>query len=264
MDALLVAIEKCGVRKEVLRQCLQDGDAVLMRELMQKHASDLLSIAAEENMLTKLSELTGGSYPLHWAANNGHASLVEVLMNGGADVMAVDSSGYIPLVSAIHTNHPECAKLLLSKTPQLQMKALDGCRARVLFHSVLMDKLDCVRILLEYYPSEQITVKIREHSLLEAAITLSRQNIFEEFMKYEWPHDILDKTLKSACSDEKFHKNIQLLLGRGALLPTKGQTERDRSVIRTALRELVLSATLPDRLNEAVLGVALHKRQRIA
>jgi hypothetical protein len=264
MEALLVAIGKCGVRKEVLRQCLQDGDGELMRELMDTCAPDLLCLAAEENMLTKLSEFAGGPYPLHWAAGNGHVSFVEVLMNGGADVMGVDSRSHTPLMEAAYYGKEECVKSLLTKTPQLQVKALDSVGANALWLSLVMKNWGCVRILLEHHPSDQTNVRLRQHSLLEVAIALPCHDIFEELLKCEWPHDILDKTLKIACSDKKLHNDVQLLLGRGALLPAKGQTERDRSVVRTALHELVLSATIPDRLNEAVLGVALHKRQRIA
>jgi ankyrin repeat protein len=267
MEALLVAIGKCGARKEVLRQCLQDGDGELMRELMRKYASDMLSLAVEENLLTKLLELAGGPYPLHWAANKGHISVIEALMNGGADVMAVDSRGRIPLMEAASAGHEECVKSLLTKTPELQVKALDRDGANALFRSILMNNLGCVRMLLEHSLSEQMNViYLCGRSLLQFALT--HQDIFEELLKHEWPHDILDKTLQLAClyvrTDEGFRKNVLLLLGRGALLPAKGQTERDRSVVRTALRELALSATLPDRLNEAVVGVALHKRQRIA
>jgi hypothetical protein len=64
MNALLTAIGKCGARKEVLRQCLQDGNGVLVCELMRKYASDMLSLAVEENMLTKLLELAGEPYSM--------------------------------------------------------------------------------------------------------------------------------------------------------------------------------------------------------
>jgi hypothetical protein len=234
---------------------------------MRKYASDMLSLAVEENMLTKLLELAGEPYSsLHWAARNGYVSVIEALMNSGADAAAADCCGNIPLMIAAAQGHDKCVKSLLTKTPQLQVKALTRDGANALLVGIAANKLDCVRRLLEHYPSEQMNVIYRKRSLLECA--LDHQDIFEELLKHEWPHNILDKTLQATCSrvheDEGFRKNIQLLLGRGALLPAKGPTERDRSVVRTALRELVLSATLPDRLNEAVLGVALHKRQRIA
>ena len=54
-----------------------------------------------------------GWTPLHFAAQNGHASVVEVLLEKGANVNAVNSKGCTPLHSAVWGGHESVVKVLI-------------------------------------------------------------------------------------------------------------------------------------------------------
>src|SRR5262249_634227 len=57
----------------------------------------------------------GGLTPLEFAARQGCVACVPVLLEGGADINAVDPDGISPLLSAIINGHYDAASLLLEK-----------------------------------------------------------------------------------------------------------------------------------------------------
>ncbi|CAL8339778.1 unnamed protein product [Arctogadus glacialis] len=59
--------------------------------------------------------LEGGRKPLHYAADCGHAEILEYLLSQGADVNAPDKHGLTPLLSAIYEGHLSCVRILLEK-----------------------------------------------------------------------------------------------------------------------------------------------------
>ncbi|XP_047468529.1 GA-binding protein subunit beta-1-like, partial [Penaeus chinensis] len=52
--------------------------------------------------------------PLHFAASNGHNTVVDVLLAGGADVNARNNSGWSPLHSAAYNGHNTVVDVLLA------------------------------------------------------------------------------------------------------------------------------------------------------
>jgi ankyrin repeat protein len=56
-----------------------------------------------------------GWTPLHWAASNGHAGLVQILLDSRAVIDAEDMSGWTPLFWAVVRGHPEVVSTLLSR-----------------------------------------------------------------------------------------------------------------------------------------------------
>ncbi|XP_030198046.1 myotrophin [Gadus morhua] len=73
--------------------------------------------------------LEGGRKPLHYAADCGHAEILEYLLSQGADVNAPDKHGLTPLLSAIYEGHLSCVRILLEKGADKERKGPDGLSA---------------------------------------------------------------------------------------------------------------------------------------
>jgi cytohesin len=67
-----------------------------------------------------------GQRPLHAAASNGKTSLVQLLINHGADVNATDNNGYTPLHSAATADALPAAKLLLASKVEVNARNKSG------------------------------------------------------------------------------------------------------------------------------------------
>lgn len=59
----------------------------------------------------------GGDTPLHWAAQYGNRTTVQLLLDKGADVNAKDDAGWLPLHCAIWGANVEIVQLFLDKNP---------------------------------------------------------------------------------------------------------------------------------------------------
>ncbi|KAH6845648.1 hypothetical protein B0I37DRAFT_356096 [Chaetomium sp. MPI-CAGE-AT-0009] len=60
--------------------------------------------------------------PLRWAAENGHAEMVELLLSEGADVAVADKDGWTPLIAASSKGHLDVVRLLLHKGAEVDLK----------------------------------------------------------------------------------------------------------------------------------------------
>jgi ankyrin repeat protein len=86
--------------------------------------------------------------PLHLAARYGHTDIVEMLLNEGADVNAIDTWNQTPLMESVWGGHEETARLLLSRHADLYRK--DSHSGTVLWHSYLNNNLGLTRLLMRY------------------------------------------------------------------------------------------------------------------
>ena len=57
-----------------------------------------------------------GWTPLHWAANNGHATIVEYLLTKGAEINVKDNRGRTPLHLAADNGRKDVVALLQTKS----------------------------------------------------------------------------------------------------------------------------------------------------
>ena len=64
-----------------------------------------------------------GNTPLHWAAQNGYTDVVQVLIGNGADVFAKDRNGNTPLHWAISNGHTDLVDIL-RETEKMQVEAV--------------------------------------------------------------------------------------------------------------------------------------------
>ncbi|MHB9134068.1 MAG: ankyrin repeat domain-containing protein [Armatimonadota bacterium] len=111
------------------------GDTVKLEALLK--ADDKLLTAKDDNGLT----------PLHWAAAAGKISVVQLLLDKGADVNAVDTSGRTPLHGAAGNGQKDIIeKLLLPKGAKLD--ARDNTDATPLYYAVTNGKPEMAEFLL--------------------------------------------------------------------------------------------------------------------
>lgn len=85
--------------EEMLKAC-QQGDLPRVRELL---ASDSTLVNARG---------PHHKTPLHWAAENGHKPVVELLIGHGADLSARDQFNFTARDLALKAGHAELAELL--------------------------------------------------------------------------------------------------------------------------------------------------------
>jgi ankyrin repeat protein len=72
---------------------------------------------------------TDGSTPLHCATWKGHENVVQVLLQAGAEVNAINQNdhwGTTPLHAAAHANQAKIAQLLLDKGADPKAKDMEG------------------------------------------------------------------------------------------------------------------------------------------
>ncbi|KAL8308511.1 hypothetical protein RB593_006707 [Gaeumannomyces tritici] len=70
---------------------------------------------------------TGVQKSLRWAAENGYADLVKMLLDGGADAATADKNGWTPLIAASSRGHVDVVQLLLSTSGvDINSKDSDG------------------------------------------------------------------------------------------------------------------------------------------
>lgn len=70
--------------------------------------------------------LDSGRKPVHYAADFGHADVLEFLISKGADINAPDKHGLTPLICACLEGHYSCVKLLLEKGADKDRKLPDN------------------------------------------------------------------------------------------------------------------------------------------
>lgn len=89
-----------------------------------------------------------GTTPLHVASRNGYKALAELLVSKGADVNAVRSRGWTPLLDACssHRGSKEMVEFLLSNGADIKAQSYDGQTA--LHLAVFESDLDVIQLLL--------------------------------------------------------------------------------------------------------------------
>lgn len=103
--------------EKLLFRAVKAGDAVTVAELLK--AGPALVHARDGERST----------PLHWAAWKGHAPLVELLLDAGADIGAQNENGHwgsTPLHAAAHGNQKAVAEVLIRRGADVNARRPDG------------------------------------------------------------------------------------------------------------------------------------------
>jgi hypothetical protein len=134
-----VELKKLEERKKELAE-EENSEAEEMRLLRERKAAveeqQEQASARWSNALKRWDELYHTEYnkagyrskgvahwtPLRWAAENGHAEMVELLLSEGADVAVADKDGWTPLIAASSKGHLDAVRLLLDKGAEVNFE----------------------------------------------------------------------------------------------------------------------------------------------
>ncbi|KAL9584806.1 MAG: hypothetical protein Q9203_004521 [Teloschistes exilis] len=105
--------------------------------------------------------------PLHKAAGKGHADIVEILLNYGANVNVVGCQGYTVLYIAAKAGYANVAKLLLEHGSAFD-KSTDGDDPTLLYWVASAGHEDVVRLLLEHGADEDMNGEWGKKALVNA------------------------------------------------------------------------------------------------
>jgi ankyrin repeat protein len=133
---LAVSISACKSSSSLgsIHDAARDGD--LQKVTMLLKDSPELALKEDKGALT----------PLHWAAENGHRDVAELLLANKADVNAKDNNGYTPLSWAAKAGHKDVAELLLANGANVN--AIDTMGRTPLHWAAAGNHKDIVDLLL--------------------------------------------------------------------------------------------------------------------
>jgi ankyrin repeat protein len=109
-----------------------------------------------------------GATALMAAAQNGHAHCSQLLLNAGADKEAKQLDGFTALLAAAQNGHANCIKLLLKNGADKEAKQISG--ATPLLMAAQKGHADCVKLLLNAGADKNATNAKNSTALLLAAL----------------------------------------------------------------------------------------------
>jgi ankyrin repeat protein len=124
-----------------------------------------------------------GWTPLHYAVFGGYLEVVKLLLERGADPNARDRYGATPLFWAVHQIYPDVAKLLLERGADPNTGAEIGSRDSVLHWAVRRRLRDVVELLLEKGADPNVR-NIDGDTPLHTAVSARDPEIVELLLRY--------------------------------------------------------------------------------
>jgi len=110
-----------------------------------------------------------GDNPLICAVSSNYNTVVELLLNHGADPNIADNEGHAPIVIAIHQNNPDMAKMLIEKGADPNI--LDPWGLTPLFYAASLGYLDIANALITHGADVNALENNRGESVLIGIIT---------------------------------------------------------------------------------------------
>nr|XP_026654073.1 ankyrin repeat domain-containing protein 7 [Zonotrichia albicollis] len=157
--------------------------------------------------------------PLHLACINGHADVVQFLVENKCKLNPCDKLNKSPLMKAVEHQHRDCAAILLEHGANHDHRGVNGNTA--LHFAVRVSSKPLVELLLEY--GADIDAKNKwGYTPLTLAITENREEMVKFLLQKGADVNAQDEVFRTPLTVATFSGNekiIQLLLQHGAVLP---------------------------------------------
>nr|XP_024214050.1 oxysterol-binding protein-related protein 1-like [Halyomorpha halys] len=208
---------------ELLLQGSRNGDINLVKEIIEASKEGKLTV--DVNCKGK-SKSNLGWTPLHLATYFGHKEVIELLIEAGADINAVNDAGDTALHKASFIGREDLVLLLVEKNADVNIRNGEGRTAK----EVGVEGCDAVKLLAA---AERTDLRRKEEALLSAARNGDLTAI--NTIKWERPPNIncTDSMGNTAlhCASYRGHKEAAVLLLQNGINSTirnnRGQTATD-------------------------------------
>jgi ankyrin repeat protein len=130
--------------RQLLELALAEHEALM--DLLIDGLANLVRCATEAGVAPNLCSPEHNTPLLVIAAQLGHANVVSVLLDAGADCDMADSRGLSAVHAAAAECHLNCVQLLLAAGADV--KKVDACGNSPLISALLHKRLECARLLL--------------------------------------------------------------------------------------------------------------------
>ena len=257
------------------------GDNALILAASNGHAECVQLLLVHNPAVQVAAANALGSTALILAASNGHAECVQLLLvhNPAVQVATANAHGDTALILAAWKGHAECVQLLLVHNPAVQVAAATARGDTALIMAVSNGHAECVQLLLAHNPVEQVsrTNSVSGNSALKSAAFLGHVTCVKLLIVHSPHTQQLNSALINAAREYQrqvtaasgadlshYTQCMELLLSAGGTFEDQTASASDWAVLRRIMQDLANRALVTDRVNEAVVSLALTCRKRKA
>jgi len=137
-----------------------DGTTALHWAAYHDHL-DMARLLIQSGANVKATTRLAGMTPLHLAATNGTASMLEIFLNAGADANITNTNGTTPLMLAAASGSVDAIKLLLDRGADVNARDLTNGQTPLMFAAAL-NRVPAVQLLLQRGASLTVLTKVSE------------------------------------------------------------------------------------------------------
>jgi|LauGreDrversion4_2_1035121.scaffolds.fasta_scaffold169411_2 ankyrin repeat protein len=103
------------------------AERALMRAILNNNVSDFNKILADNSDMIDINfESSGKMTPIHAAMAHGRVDMASSLIGKKANLLAINSVGFTPLMSAVNNGHEACVQVALKGGASKSVKSARG------------------------------------------------------------------------------------------------------------------------------------------